>query len=179
MYCTKCGAPLNEDAKFCTECGAAMETEEKVEEAVEEKVEEAVEEVAEDAAQAEVKEETEEVAKSEEAQAQESPVQEQQVDAPQTPPQPAYTQTPPQGSVNVNTTPFLVWSIINLVLCCFPIGIVGLVFTLNAGKATDQAAADEALKKAKTFNLIGTITGAVIFLVYILIIAGSVLSMGY
>ncbi len=35
MYCTKCGAPLNDDAKFCTECGTPMEPKESTETPVE------------------------------------------------------------------------------------------------------------------------------------------------
>ena len=173
MYCTKCGAPLNDDAKFCTECGTPMEPKESTETPVEKET-------------TETKEENVEVVNN-------NPVEEQQVYSPQMPPQtPQAPQTPPQpqaaytqpthqdrGSVNVNTTPFLVWSIINLVACCLPLGIVGLVFTLNAGKATTQAEADEALKKAKIFNLIGTITGVVVLVLYILLFFGSIASMGY
>ena len=77
MYCTKCGAPLNDDAKFCTECGTPMEPKESTETPVEKET-------------TETKEENVEVVNN-------NPVEEQQVYSPQMPPQtPQAPQTPPQ-----------------------------------------------------------------------------------
>lgn len=83
----------------------------------------------------------------------------------------------------VNSTPFLVWSIINLVCCCMPLGIAGLVFAIKAGSATTQEDADKAIKLAKTLNLVGTILGAVVAVLYVVLMAMGIFSsnefMGY
>ncbi len=66
----------------------------------------------------------------------------------------------------------LVWSIINLLLCCCaPFGIVSLIFVLMAKGAQGEALEKSHLHKALIFNIIGT----VFFTLYILCVA--VLSM--
>ena len=76
---------------------------------------------------------------------------------------------------NLNTTPILIWSIINILLCCMPLGIWALVLCLNVNKKPTYEEAEKALKTAKTVSLIGTIGGFVfqIFYIIILAIAGS------
>lgn len=73
---------------------------------------------------------------------------------------------PKKASGNLNIAQ-LVWSIINLVACCTPLGIAGLILTIIAKDA--PSAEDEAkkLKAAKTCNLIGTIGGIIISILYI------------
>ena len=190
MYCTKCGAPLEDGAKFCTECGEKMEPKDS-EEKKEIRQESEVNEAPGIGEESETREETVEAVDKEPS---ESPVEEQQIYAPQTPPQnPQAPETPPEprtysqqttsthttNNVNVNTTGYIVWSIINLVACCLPLGIVGLIFTLQAGKATTQLEAEDALKKAKIFNLIGTITGVVVLFLYIILFFGSMATFNY
>jgi uncharacterized membrane protein YvbJ len=65
---------------------------------------------------------------------------------------------PRKGTLN---TGFLIWSIVNIVLCCMPLGIAGLVFTITAQNKPTFEEEQKALKNAKIFNLIGTIVGAV------------------
>ena len=82
------------------------------------------------------------------------------------------------GQLNVTQ---LVWSIINLLACCTPLGIAGLILTILAKDA--PSAEDEAskLKTAKTCNLIGTIGAGVLILLYVILIALGVTAgmMGY
>ena len=74
-------------------------------------------------------------------------------------------------------TGLLVWSIINLVLCCMPLGIAGLVMTLNAKNCMSMEEEQQKLKTAKTLNLIGTIGGAVVVVLYIVLIVTGALAM--
>lgn len=69
---------------------------------------------------------------------------------------------PPTRPKVLNTTQ-LVWSIINLVLCCMPLGIAALVCTIMAKDAVDVLAEQKYLKTAKTCNIISTIVGAIVF----------------
>ena len=83
--------------------------------------------------------------------------------------------TPAKSSGELNIVQ-LVWSIINLIACCMPLGIAGLVMTIFAKDASSAEEEAKKLKTAKTCNLIGTI-GAVVFYVlyfaFILILALS------
>ena len=81
---------------------------------------------------------------------------------------------PKKASGNLNIAQ-LIWSIINLVACCTPLGIAGLILTIIAKDA--PSAEDEAkkIKVAKTCNLIGTIGGIIISILYIAYIALIVL----
>ena len=68
----------------------------------------------------------------------------------------------------------LIWSIINLVACCMPVGIAGLLFTIFAKDAPSAEEEAKKLKTAKICNLIGTIGGVfyIVFCVVIGIIIG-------
>ncbi|MBQ7376905.1 MAG: zinc-ribbon domain-containing protein [Clostridia bacterium] len=65
-------------------------------------------------------------------------------------------------------TPSLVWSIINLIVCCQPLGIASLILTILAKEAPTAADEEKKLKAAKICNLIGTIGAAVIYFCYII-----------
>ena len=65
-------------------------------------------------------------------------------------------------------TPSLVWSIINLLVCCQPLGIASLILTILAKDAPSAAEEEKKLKTAKTCNLIGTIGAAVFYFCYII-----------
>ena len=79
------------------------------------------------------------------------------------------TPAPKKASGNLNIAQ-LVWSIINLVACCTPLGIAGLILTILAKDA--PSAEDEAkkIKTAKTCNLIGTIGGVILSILYVVVI---------
>lgn len=77
------------------------------------------------------------------------------------------------GSLNVG---MLIWSIIDILMCCMPLGVVSLIMTIMAQNAT--SAYDEAskLKTAKVCNLIGTIGMGVFVILYILLIVVGVVA---
>ena len=72
--------------------------------------------------------------------------------------QPMYQQPPmyapygPGGASGQTNTGLLVWSIINLVLCCMPLGIAGLVMTLNAKNCMSM---EEEQQKQSQMKLLG------------------------
>ncbi|MDQ1660579.1 MAG: hypothetical protein QOJ68_559 [Blastococcus sp.] len=73
---------------------------------------------------------------------------------------------------------YLVWAILSTVLCCWPLGIVSIVFAAqvnNKYAAGDMAGAQEASRKAKLFAIVSAVSGVVVVVaaVVILIVAGS------
>ena len=80
------------------------------------------------------------------------------------------TPAPAKASGVLNTAQ-LVWSIINLVVCCMPLGIAGLIMTIFAKDAPTAEEEAKKLKTAKTCNLIGTIGSAVFYILYIAFMA--------
>lgn len=73
------------------------------------------------------------------------------------------------GSINVAQ---LIWAIINLVMCCTPLGIASIIMVVLAKDA--PSAQDEAkkLQTAKICNLVGTIGGVLLIVVYIVVYVG-------
>lgn len=55
----------------------------------------------------------------------------------------------------------MVWSIVNLICCCLPLGIVGLVFTLTAKNEMTPEGRDSKLRLAAILNIVGTVIGFV------------------
>ena len=87
--------------------------------------------------------------------------------------------TPPssQGSAPASVPNYLVLAIISL-LCCFPLGVVAVIFAaqVNGKVATgDIAGAMDSSKKAKMFSFIGLglgILGVVIYIAWIVLVVG-------
>ncbi len=77
------------------------------------------------------------------------------------------------GSMQLNTTKLTVWSIVNLICCCMPLGIAGLVFSLTAKNKPTPDAQNKALQNALTMNMIGTIGGAVVQILYVIMMVSS------
>jgi uncharacterized membrane protein YvbJ len=75
----------------------------------------------------------------------------------------------PKASGNLNVGS-LVWSIINLALCCMPLGIASLIMTVLAKDAPSAEDEEKKLKIARICNLIATISCVVFFIFYILIV---------
>ena len=67
-------------------------------------------------------------------------------------------------SLNVG---MLVWSIINILMCCMPLGVVALIFTILAKDAATDEVEQKNIKIAKTCNLIGNIAVGVLVIIYI------------
>ncbi len=66
--------------------------------------------------------------------------------------------------------PSLVWSIINLLFCCQPLGIASLILTILAKDAPTAADEEKKLKSARICNLIGTIGAAVLYICYFIFV---------
>ncbi|MBQ7384457.1 MAG: CD225/dispanin family protein [Clostridia bacterium] len=69
---------------------------------------------------------------------------------------------PKQRELNVAQ---LVWSIINVVLCCMPLGIAAVVFTIMAKDAPDDETEAKRLKNALIFNIISTVAGVLVTII--------------
>ncbi len=82
----------------------------------------------------------------------------------------------PKGSSGVLNVGMLVWSIINIVCLCVPLGIAGLILTLIAKDA--HTAEDEAkkIKSAKVCNLIGSIAAILVIILYVAFFALGILA---
>jgi len=73
---------------------------------------------------------------------------------------------------NVDTTMPLVLSIICTVLCCLPLGVVGIVFAamaMGAKNSGDFVGAADKARKARLFALIGIGIGLVVTVLYVLL----------
>ncbi len=73
------------------------------------------------------------------------------------------------GSIQLNTTKLTVWSIVNLICCCMPLGIASLIFSLTAKNKPTPEEQNKALKTALTLCLIGTIGGVIVEFLYVLL----------
>ncbi len=78
-----------------------------------------------------------------------------------TPNMPSYSPVRLPRSLN---TPQLIWSIINLILCCMPLGIASLIMVLTAKDAPDDATAAKRNKSAMICNIIATVVGGIYFI---------------
>ena len=67
------------------------------------------------------------------------------------------------GALNVG---LLVWSILNLIFCCMPLGIPPLVMTIRAKDAATAAEEAKKLTAAKIWNLVGTIASVVLYVLF-------------
>lgn len=64
-------------------------------------------------------------------------------------------------------TLLLLWSVFNL-MCCFPpLGIVGLILTLLVSGAETEEKAQKLVRWTSHLNLIGTVGGVLLLLLYI------------
>jgi hypothetical protein len=87
------------------------------------------------------------------------------------PPPPGYGQ--PAGSPPPN---YLVWAILTTVLCCLPLGVASIVFAAQVnGKwaAGDVAGAQASSEKAKKFAIASAAVGAVVAVIYIVILVAA------
>ena len=80
-------------------------------------------------------------------------------------------EAPPARASGILDTKMLIWSIINLVACCTPLGIASLILTILAKDAASAEKEAKTLKTAKTCNWIGIISSAVFYFVYVGLLA--------
>ena len=78
-----------------------------------------------------------------------------------------YYDAQPSGSSGQLNTVQLVWSIINLVMCCTPMGIAGIILTILAKDAHSAEEEAKKLKIAKICNIVGTVGFVVLMIVYV------------
>lgn len=89
----------------------------------------------------------------------------------QQPSEPIYTEPVIPKASGILNVGMLVWSIIDLIMCCVPLGIVSLIMTIMAQNAASAQEEASKLKTAKICNLIGTIATGVLLIIYIVLIA--------
>ena len=81
-----------------------------------------------------------------------------------TPPaDPTYNYAPPRPEPYSNGG-LIAWSIITLLLCTIP-GIVALVKACKINKATTVEIQEETIRSCKTWNIVGTVLGAISIIV--------------
>jgi DNA mismatch repair ATPase MutL len=67
----------------------------------------------------------------------------------------------------INSTPYLIWSIVNTVCCCLPLGIAGIVFAIKINDATTYEEAEKNKKTAMILCIVGSAVGAVVSILYL------------
>jgi len=153
-YCNNCGERIPDDAKFCPSCGIKFENSTK-----------------DSINQPSVDEPTPQGAKQEKTEMKNTPID--YSNTYYVPYNPSVFQAsfqPPveraSGKLNVG---MLVWSIINLLTCCTPLGIVGLIFTILANSAQTAVEEKSKIKTALILNIVGTVLAVLIIVFYIVI----------
>ena len=96
--------------------------------------------------------------------------------------QPMNTQPPFQQPNNQQMPPqpdnYLVWAILVTVLCCLPLGVASIIYSVKVGSLYAQGdynGAVDASQKAKRFAMIGGIGGLIFIVIYVIfmVIAGA------
>ena len=96
--------------------------------------------------------------------------------------QPMNSQPPFQQPNNQQMPPqpdnYLVWAILVTVLCCLPLGVASIIYSVKVGSLYAQGdynGAVDASQKAKKFAMIGGIGGLVFIIIYVIfmVIAGA------
>lgn len=101
----------------------------------------------------------------------------QQYQQPNCQQQPQYQQ---YGNPMSNAKPnnYLVWSILSIILCCWPVGVAAVVYAAKVDSLWGQGRYDEsraASEKAKNLTIISAICGVVVYVIYGILIASGAL----
>lgn len=140
--CPNCGAAINDGVFHCSQCGALLDGSEMENKSAQDfSASDVVEEPSIDLKSV-VKEVGEE-------------------------PQPETVSMPQPNESFVNVTPYNVWAILNALFCCLPLGLAGAVLANRAKKASTIEEAEKNIRYAKIVNIIGTIVGFFINIIYI------------
>ncbi len=169
MFCPNCGNQIPDGSVFCPSCGARMDA--------------AGQTQPEANPQPEAQPEPQYEAPKYEQPAYEAPKYEQpaqpayQQPAYQQPAQPAYQQpAQPAADSGINSTLWLVLSILATLFCCVPTGVVAIVFAAKINTCLNQgdvAGAQEACKKAKLWTIVSAVLALVVVIIYFIIVAVS------
>ena len=79
----------------------------------------------------------------------------------------------PEASIGERPSTYLVWSIISTILCCVPVGILAIIFSVKAGRKADDGDYEGARKYAEIAQwfVIATITLGVLWGPFSMILA--------
>ena len=98
--------------------------------------------------------------------------------APPAPPAPTpYTNAPaPQVGAPVGAKPdnYLVWTILSTILCCLPIGAVGIYYSTQVDKLWaqgDLAGAQDKARTARNLAIVGAVISVAVLVVWVLVVA--------
>lgn len=70
----------------------------------------------------------------------------------------------------------LVWAILCTILCCLPLGIVSIIYATKVDSRFaqgDYAGAQEASDKAKKFAIIGAGLSVILYIIYFIVVGGT------
>lgn len=135
-FCGKCGSEIGNDNVFCPKCGALLEQQNST-------------------GSENTQQPNQQYTYSQQPSQQYNP---------QSNPYNHYGSSPYQTQKPVDTTGILIWSILTALFCCTPLGIAGIVFSVQANKETTNEGAEQKLKNAKLMCIIGDIVGGLIFI---------------
>ena len=93
-------------------------------------------------------------------------------------PQAQYGGAPPiAGAARPNVSAHLGLAIVTTVLCCLPLGVIGIVYASQVKAklaAGDYAGAAAASSKAKTFSILGIVLGGIAIVIYGITVAEQI-----
>ncbi|KAM3921165.1 dispanin subfamily A member 2b-like [Leptodactylus fuscus] len=78
------------------------------------------------------------------------------------------------GTYRTPQKDYLIWSILNLICCCLPLGIVALIFSIKTRDATQQNDMMSATKNSRTafnLNIAATVIGVIMIIIVVVLYA--------
>ncbi|XP_044134613.1 dispanin subfamily A member 2b-like [Bufo gargarizans] len=84
----------------------------------------------------------------------------------------AVTVQPGPASYRAPQKDYLIWSIVNLICCCLPLGIVALLFSIKTRDAchqNDTALANRNSRTAFNLNIAATVIGVIIIIISVVL----------
>lgn len=79
------------------------------------------------------------------------------------------------GAAGAPPNNYLVWAILSTLFCCLPLGVASIVSSTQVNSKWamgDYAGAQDSSEKAKKFALWGAIAGAVVIVLYLVLVVG-------
>lgn len=96
------------------------------------------------------------------------------------PQQPIATAAGQQQPPRMRPDNHLVWSILNTICCCLPLGIWAIVTSNDVNRLYDAGRykeAEEAADKASTINITSAVIAGIIWILYVILIVAGVVNM--
>ena len=82
----------------------------------------------------------------------------------------------PQNKPRSLNVGMLIWSIINCLMCCMPLGVVSLIFTILAKDAENDETEKKKLNVAKLCNIINNVAVGLIVIIYVIMVVIGVIA---